>query len=323
MCKVLITTVPFGDKDRAPLEQLEKNKISYLINPLGKKLTEDELCSLVGDCEVIVAGTEPITDKVMSKARNLKMISRVGIGLDSVDLMAAERRGVVVSYTPDAPAPAVAEITIGLMYSLLRHTHESNIQLHQGKWNRFFGKRIVNCTIGLIGMGRIGTMTYNHLKALGVTNILCNDIRENPVKGITYVSKNEIYEKSDIISLHVPLTGETKNMISEKEINNMKSDVYLINTARGGIINEKDLANALKDQKISGAAIDVFEKEPYSGELTQYDTCILTSHMGSMSIDCRTKMEIEATNEAVHFLLEGLQEGGVPEEEYAVQREGL
>ena len=112
-------------------------------------------------------------------------------------------------------------------------------------------------------------------------------------------------------------------MISEKEINNMKSDVYLINTARGGIINEKDLANALKDQKISGAAIDVFEKEPYSGELTQYDTCILTSHMGSMSIDCRTKMEIEATNEAVHFLLEGLQEGGVPEEEYAVQREGL
>ena len=323
MCKVLITTVPFGDKDRTPLDQLEKNKISYLINPLGKKLTEDELCSLVGDCEVIVAGTEPITDKVMSKARNLKMISRVGIGLDSVDLMAAERRGVVVSYTPDAPAPAVAEITIGLMYSLLRHTHESNIQLHQGKWNRFFGKRIVNCTIGLIGMGRIGTMTYNHLKALGVTNILCNDIRENPVKGITYVSKNEIYEKSDIISLHVPLTGETKNMISEKEINNMKSDVYLINTARGGIINEKDLANALKDQKISGAAIDVFEKEPYSGELTQYDTCILTSHMGSMSIDCRTKMEIEATNEAVHFLLEGLQEGGVPEEEYAVQREGL
>jgi len=323
MCKVLITTVPFGDKDRTPLDQLEKNKISYLINPLGKKLTEDELCSLVGDCEVIVAGTEPITDKVMSKAKNLKMISRVGIGLDSVDLMAAERRGVVVSYTPDAPAPAVAEITIGLMYSLLRHTHESNIQLHQGKWNRFFGKRIVNCTIGLIGMGRIGTMTYNHLKALGVTNILCNDIRENPVKGITYVSKNEIYEKSDIISLHVPLTGETKNMISEKEINNMKSDVYLINTARGGIINEKDLANALKDQKISGAAIDVFEKEPYSGELTQYDTCILTSHMGSMSIDCRTKMEIEATNEAVHFLLEGLQEGGVPEEEYAVQREGL
>ena len=236
MCKVLITTVPFGDKDRTPLDQLEKNKISYLINPLGKKLTEDELCSLVGDCEVIVAGTEPITDKVMSKAKNLKMISRVGIGLDSVDLMAAERRGVVVSYTPDAPAPAVAEITIGLMYSLLRHTHESNIQLHQGKWNRFFGKRIVNCTIGLIGMGRIGTMTYNHLKALGVTNILCNDIRENPVKGITYVSKNEIYNCIDNNKI-------SKNLLAHGVIKNGLDAVSVIKIGYDGLI----LCNSIYD----------------------------------------------------------------------------
>ena len=176
MCKVLITTVPFGDKDRSPLDKLEENKISYLINPLGKKLTEDELCTLVGDCEIIVAGTEPITDKVMSMAKKLKMISRVGIGLDSVDLLAAEKRGIAVSYTPDAPAPAVAELTIGLMYSLLRHTHESNIQLHHGTWHRFFGKRLVNCTIGIIGMGRIGMMTCKHLKALGVSKILCKKL---------------------------------------------------------------------------------------------------------------------------------------------------
>ena len=172
-------------------------------------------------------------------------------------------------------------------------------------------------------MGRIGTMTYNHLKALGVTNILCNDIRENPVKGITYVSKNEIYEKSDIISLHVPLTGETKNMISEKEINNMKSDVYLINTARGGIINEKDLANALKDQKISGAAIDVFEKEPYDGPLKDIERCLLTAHMGSMSVDCRIRMEIESTEEAIRFFMGKKLESEVPQEEYEIQSLGL
>ena len=193
MPKVLITTVPFGDKDRAPLDQLEEKGISYLINPLGKKLTEDELITLVGDCEVIIAGTESITDRVMDKAKNLRLISRVGIGLDSVDLLATEKRGIAVSYTPDAPAPAVSELTIGLMLSLLRHTHESNIQMHNNNWSRIFGKRLVNCTIGLIGMGRIGKMTYNHLIALGVKNILCNDLLENPNDGVTYVEKSKIY----------------------------------------------------------------------------------------------------------------------------------
>ena len=323
MSTVLVTTVPFGDKDTYPLDTLRENGISYTINPLNKKLTEDELCTLVDDCEVIIAGTEPITDKVMSTAKNLKMISRVGIGLDSVDLMATEKRDIAVSYTPDAPAPAVAELTIGLMYSLLRHTHESNIQLHQGKWNRFFGKRLVNCTIGLIGMGRIGSMTYKHLKSLGVSRILCNDINENRLEGVEYADKSEIYKKSDIISLHVPLTAQTKNKVTKKEIDSMKDDVYLINTARGGIINEEDLADALKNHRIAGAAIDVFENEPYNGELTQYDTCMLTSHMGSMSVDCRTQMEIEATDEAVRFILKGVQEGAVPLEEYEVQREGL
>jgi len=323
MCKVLITTVPFGDQNRYPLDLLEKEAISYLINPFGKKLTEGELITLVSDCEVIVAGTEPITKRVMAEAKNLKMISRVGIGLDSVDLVAAQKRGIAVSYTPDAPAPAVAELTIGLMYSLLRHTHESNIQLHHGNWKRFFGKRLVNCTIGIIGMGRIGIMTSKHLKALGVSKIICNDINENSIEDVEYVSKDELYKSSDIITLHVPLTAQTKNMITRKEINSMKDDVYLINTARGGIINEEDLSIALKDCKIAGAAIDVFEDEPYHGDLTKYDTCVLTSHMGSMSIDCRTKMEIEATEEAVRFILEGVQENAVPNVEYEVQREGL
>jgi len=323
MSKVLRTTVPFGDKDKRPIDTLEKNGISYTINPLGKKLTEEELCSLVHDCEVIVAGTEPITDKVMSKAKKLKMISRVGIGLDSVDLLAARKRDIAVSYTPDAPAPAVAELTMGLMYSLLRHVHESNIQLHRGEWHRFFGKRLVNCTVGLIGMGRIGTMTYKHLKALGVSKILCNDINESSKEGVDYVSKDEIYRNSDIISLHVPLTVRTKNMIAKKEISQMKSSVLLINTSRGGIINERDLSEALELCKISGAAVDVFEDEPYNGDLKEHDRCLLTSHMGSMSIDCRTRMEIEATDEAVRFILNNIQEGAVPEEEYEVQREGL
>ena len=120
MKKVLITTVPFGDKNRMPLEMLEEAGIEYLINPLGRKLDEDELAEMISDFEVLIAGTEQISEKVMQCAKNLKLISRVGIGLDSVDLLAAERKGIKVSYTPDAPAPAVAELTVGLMLSLLR-----------------------------------------------------------------------------------------------------------------------------------------------------------------------------------------------------------
>jgi len=134
MPKVLITTVPFGAKNRLPLDLLEKDSIEYLINPLNKKLTEDELAEMVTDYDVIIAGTEPITQKVMGSASNLKMISRVGIGLDSVDLLEAEKRSVIVSYTPDAPAPAVAELTIGLMLTLLRSVHLSNMGMHNGKW---------------------------------------------------------------------------------------------------------------------------------------------------------------------------------------------
>jgi len=174
MPKALITTVPFADKNRLPLELLEKANIDYLINPLNKKLTEDELTEMVSDFDVIIAGTEPITKKVMDAATNLKMISRVGIGLDSVDLLEAEKRGIVVSYTPDAPAPAVAELTVGLMLTLLRSVQLSNMEMHNGKWHRFFGRRLSEITVGIIGVGRIGTGVIEHLKGFGSVNILLN-----------------------------------------------------------------------------------------------------------------------------------------------------
>ncbi len=327
MAKILITTVPFAENDQYPLSLLSQNNIKYMINPLGRKLSESELADLVGGFDVIVAGTEAITAKVLDRAPTLKMISRVGIGLDNVDLLAAESRNIAVSYTPDAPAPAVVELTIGLMYALLRHVHEANIQLHRGIWHRHFGKRLVNCKLGLIGVGRIGSGVVKKLRALGCKDILYNDINiqlEGDMAGTArIVEKEEIYSEADIISLHVPLTSQTKNLITSNEFAMMKSSSFLINTARGGIIDENDLYEALRSNRIAGAAVDVFEQEPYFGPLTQLDNCLLTSHMGSMAFDCRTQMEIEATQEAVRYLIEGRQEGAVPEAEYEVQREGL
>lgn len=327
MPKALITTVPFGDKNRLPIEMLESAGIEYLINPIGRKLKEDELADMISDFDVLIAGTEPVTDKVMGRASRLKMISRVGIGLDSVDLLAAERRGIQVSYTPDAPAPAVAELTIGLMLSLLRSVHVANTQLHRGEWHRYFGRRIPEVTIGIIGTGRIGGRVLRRLAGFGTPRILVNDIHPDlkvaPEFKLEWVDKEEIYRHADVISLHVPLTVQTKNMIRREHLLQMKPDAVLINTSRGGIINEHDLAEVLNAGHLSGAAIDVFEQEPYTGELAQIDRCLLTSHMGSMSVDCRTRMEIEATEEAVRYLTGQDPQGLVPPEEYDVQRQGL
>lgn len=328
MAKILITTVPFGDKNDLPIRQLAETGVDYLINPLGRKLKEDELAGMVGDVEVLIAGTEPITEKVMANAPRLKLISRVGIGLDSVDLMAAERRGIKVSYTPDAPAPAVAELTIGLMFSLMRSIHVANAQMHRGEWHRYFGRRLTELTIGIVGAGRIGGRVVRHLRALGVKRLLVNDIcpdacRFDGVDAIECVDKDTIYRESDLVSLHVPLTAQTKNMVRREHLLQMKPDAMIVNTARGGIIHEDDLAEVLNLGHLAGAAVDVFCEEPYQGRLSSVERCLLTSHMGSMSVDCRTRMEIEATEEAIRFLAGKPLEGLVPEAEYQVQREGL
>ena len=217
MPKVLITTVPFGDKNRLPILELEAAGIEYLINPLGRKLKEAELAELVSDFDVLIAGTEQITEKVMAQATRLKLISRVGVGLDSVDLMAAKRRGIQVSYTADAPAPAVAELTIGLMFSLLRSIHIANGQMHNGVWRRHFGKRISELTVGVIGVGRIGRRVLNLLLSLGVSRIIANDIvvqsNFQHSHNIKWVDKEVIYREADLITLHLPLSAQTKNMI--------------------------------------------------------------------------------------------------------------
>jgi D-3-phosphoglycerate dehydrogenase / 2-oxoglutarate reductase len=328
MTKVLITTIPFGERDREPIDILVRSGINFKINPLNKKLTENELIDMVDDFDVIIAGTEQITKKVMDRASNLKMISRVGIGLDSIDLLEAKKQGIAVSYTPDAPAPAVAELTIGLMLALLRSTQLSNMEIHNGKWHRYIGRRLSEVTIGIIGVGRIGTGVLHHLQGFGYPKILLNDTTPNydlkhSFRNIEWTDKETIFRKADIVTIHTPLTIQTNNMVKKEQLLSMKEDAIIINTARGGIINEQDLYDVMQSNHLTGAAIDVFDFEPYNGILLEIQRCILTAHMGSMSVDCRTRMEIEATEEAVRFLTNKQLEGIAPEDEYAIQREGL
>jgi D-3-phosphoglycerate dehydrogenase len=317
MIKIFISTFPFGEFNTLPIDLLNSKNVEYLVNPYGRKLTKEELALHIADIDILIAGTELIDSLVLDCAKKLRLISRVGIGLDNVDLVECKKRKIQVCYTPDAPTEAVAELTIGLMFSLLRHIHEANHEMHNARWKRFFGSRLSDLTIGIIGVGRIGSRVYRHLKSFGVKNILLNDINPEIKNQYKCVNFDEIIQTSDLISLHVPLTEKTVNLIGIDQLLNMKKSAFLINTSRGGVINENDLFNALTTGLISGAAVDVFQKEPYlNGPLAQTKNCLLTSHMGSMTYDCRARMEIEATENALAFLDNKNISNMVSEEDY-------
>jgi len=322
--RVLITTVPFGEPDRTPLDLLEAAGIEYVINPLGRKLKESEVAEMAAEFGVLIAGTETISARVMQQAPHLQLIARVGIGLDGIDLQEARRRGIEVAYTPEPPGIAVAELTVGLILALLRHVGRADRSLRNGVWHRLMGRRLARCTVGVIGVGRVGKRVIRHLQGFA-PRILANDLRpdlafsdEHPV---TWTDKDTIYREADIITFHLPLTAATRHLVTARQIEQMQPHAVLINTARGSIIHEADLAEALRMQRLAGAAVDVFEQEPYSGELTSLDTCLLTCHMGSMSFDCRARMEIEATEDAIRFLAGAPLLQPVPTEEYEMPLE--
>ena len=305
MTTALITTIPFGVYDSGSLSLLEENKIKNTINPYKKKITEGQLKEIIHEYDYIIAGTEQISESVLKKAEKLKLIARVGVGYNNIDLKHAKSKDIKITYIPDGPDPAVADLTIGLMYSLLRATHISNLKLHNGQWERHIGRRLKECTVGIVGVGKIGYRVANELEKIGTKNILLSDIRRgydlSKHPSMKWAELEEVLKFSDVITFHLPLTSQTNNLISEKELRVMKSDAVLVNTSRGGIINEDGLYNVLKSGHLFGAALDVFREEPYYGKLIDIDRCLLTAHTASMTIDCRTYMEYQAIHEVISF----------------------
>lgn len=315
--------MPFARHSTEALDRLRAAGVAFTINPLNRKLKEYELAEMVGSHDVLIAGTEPITARVMDAAPRLRLISRVGIGLDSVDLGAARKRGIRVSYTPDAPAPAVAELTIGLMLGLLRHIPAADRGLRAGTWHRFMGRRLDGLTVGILGVGRVGRRVISMLSAaFPAARILANDIVPDEAfgraHGVRWVPAPALFAEADVVSLHLPLTPATIRMVDAGVLELMRPDALLINTARGPIVDEQALAGGLRSGRLKGAALDVFNEEPYSGPLATLENVILTCHMGSMSEDCRARMELEATEEAIRFITGAPLEREVPESEYAI-----
>ncbi len=325
--KIFVSTFPFGKYDNLPIKKLLATKWEIKFNPLNRKLKPQELLELAAGFDGLIAGTENLTPYIHSNT-NLKFISRVGIGLDSVPLNLCKKKKIKVSYTPDAVTDAVAELTIGLMIDTTRKISFCDSEIRNEKWTRPVGKRLEHSVIGIIGVGRVGKKLIKLISSFNPKKILINDIQnkknfifKNKKLNLEQVSKEKIYKNSDIISIHVPLYSKTKNLISEKEFLLMNKNTHLINTARGEIISEDDLFQALENNKIAGACIDVFSEEPYTGKLTKLKNIVLTEHIGSCSFDCRLKMELEASLEIIRFFKNEKLLSEVPKSEYKYQEE--
>jgi D-3-phosphoglycerate dehydrogenase len=251
------------------------------------------------------------------------LIAHTGIGLDNIALDAARARRIAVTYTPSAPSPAVAEMVIGQMLGLLRKTLQADRGMRQGVWKRWIGRRLGELTVGIIGVGRVGRLVIQHLEGFKPPRILANDLILDEEfarwTGCIWSDKETIFREADIISLHVPLTKQTRHMVGARELDLMKPDVIIVNTSRGEIIDEAALVAALRSRPRLSAAIDVFEQEPYSGELTTLENCLLSCHMGSCTHDCRLQMELEAAQEVIRYFRGEPFATPVPEEEYLIQ----
>jgi len=303
MQKVLITTSSFAQNDPAPLHKLQEKGLKVILNPYKRKLTEAEVTALLQEHDpcALLAGVEPLTAAALSAAPGLKVVSRCGIGLDSVDLQAAADLGIAVHNTPDAPTRAVAELTLGLILSLLRRIHLSAASIAEGRWERPMGNLLYGKTVGIIGCGRIGACLAEMLQAFNC-RLLGSDPACPQSDCFTLTELDQLLAEADIISLHLPYNQHTHHFINAERLARLKKGAYLINAARGGLIDETALYNALKSGNLAGAALDTFEQEPYLGQLKDLNNTLLTAHIGSYASEARTMMEMQAVENLLKSL---------------------
>lgn len=305
MNKVLTSPSSMGQVGPEPFNLLEENGYEVINNPYGRRLTEDEVIELAKDCIGIVAGVEPLTKKVIDSLPNLKCISRVGVGMDSVDLEYAKEKDITVLNTPDGPTRAVAELALGMTLSLLRKIPQAHYDLKNKVWNKQVGNLILGKKIGVIGLGRIGKSVAELFRGIGNEVIgfdLYPDKAWSEKTGVEYKSLEEVLSESDIVTLHIPANKDKTAVIGSKEIDLMKEGAFLINLARGGVVDEDALYEALDKNKLTGAAIDVFSEEPYSGRLCDLQNVVLTPHLGSYAKEGKLKMEVDAAQNLVDAL---------------------
>jgi len=293
--------------------------VSDPISPKGVEILREEgflveergdrdITDLIGDFDgVIVRSATKITEEVMAAAGNLKVIGRAGIGLDNIDLEAAKKRGIEVLNTPGATSPSVAELAIAMLLAISRNLVKGTMGLKEGKWEKkkLKGRELCGLRLGILGIGGIGSELASKAQALGMDVL---GYRRHPTgkESAKVVGLDELLETSDVVSIHLPLTNETRHMISYKEFDKMKDGAILINCARGGIVDEKALYDNLKSGKLYGAGIDVYETEPPGNNpLFTLDNVVLTPHIGGQTTEGQDRCGVEIVRSVVEALRGG------------------
>ena len=289
------------------IEILERAGLKVLKKP---GIKADELKTIINTCDGIVlrSGTK-ITASLLEKADKLKAICRAGVGVDNVDIPAATKKGIVVMNTPEGNITSTAEHTVALLFSLSRFIPQACASTKAGKWERkkFTGIQIAGKTLGIIGLGRVGRHVAKRAVALEM-KVIGYDPFTSPEFSSQYnlhIAKdlNELLSQSDYITVHVPLNSETKNLITQKEFASMKKGVRIVNCARGGIVSEEDLFNAIQNGQVAGAAIDVFDTEPPIGnKLLELDQVIATPHLGASTEEAQFAVAVEASEQMADAL---------------------
>ena len=282
-------------------------------------LSEDQLAEAIVDAEgLIIRSGSKVTKKVLERADKLRVIGRAGIGVDNVDVPQASRRGIIVMNTPTGNAVTTAEHALSLLFSLARWIPQASATMKAGKWekDKFMGVELFNKVLGIVGVGQIGSHLTKLAQGVGMRVIaydpyLAADRAEK--MGVEMLSIAELFRRADIISVHTPLTPETKNLINAQAIGTMKPGVMIVNCARGGIIHEGDLYEALKSKRVAAAAFDVFEEEPVKADhpLLSLDNFICTPHIGAQTAEAQENVAVGIAEQIVDYFTKGIARGAV------------
>jgi D-3-phosphoglycerate dehydrogenase len=313
MHRVLVTARIFGNISDKAYDIFKDRGIELAPNPYkGKGLSEEELIELIDGVHGLLTGVDQVSAKFIEKADQLKVISKFGAGVDNVDIAAATKKGIVVTRAPGTNSDSVADMAFALLFAISRRVVYAYDAIKKGEWPLIMGTELWNKTIGIIGLGQIGRRVAKRAKGFNMT-ILANDIlpdeafiKENNIK---LVKLEELIQESDFITIHTPLTPDTKDLIDEEQLKAMKPSAYLVNTARGGIVNEAALYKALTSDTIAGAAFDVtVEEPPVDRQLIGLDNFVLTPHMAAFTNEAIANMERLSAQNIIDVL-----EGNMPE----------
>lgn len=298
--KVLIGPSSFGETDPMPIDRLIENGCEVIENPFKRKLAKEELTKLLeGGVSGLIAGLEPLDREVLQKSR-LKVISRCGSGLSNVDLDAARELGIEVCATPSGPTAAVAELTLGAILSLLRMIPLMDRDLHEGRWAKRIGVQLGGKTVVVVGYGLIGRRVAALLVSFGARVLAVDPHLTTGEVDVPLVTLDQALPQADVLCLHCSGDGR---ILGARELDRLKPGAYVLNAARGGLIEEAALLEGLRVGRIAGAWLDTFEYEPYDGPLAACPNVLLTPHVGSYTRECRARMEVEAVENLISALV--------------------